>query len=52
MFADTAKINFNIENMHSLSGQRIVITNANTGEQTEVIAGGEETQEGLKSNNV
>lgn len=52
MFADTAKINFNIENMHSLSGQRIVITNANTGEQTEVIAGGEETQEGLKSNYV
>lgn len=52
MFADTAKINFNIENMHSLSGQRIVITNANTGEQTEVIAGGEETQEGLNSNYV
>jgi len=52
MFADTAKINLNIENMNSLAGQKIVITDAKTGAQVEVIAGGEETQEGLNSNYV
>ncbi len=52
MFADTAKINLNIENMNSLAGQKVIITDRITGEQTEVIAGGEETQNGITSNYV
>lgn len=52
MFADTAKINLNIENMQNLAGQKIVITNEITGQTQEVYAGEELTRNGLISNSV
>lgn len=52
MFADTAKINLNIENMNSLEGQRITITNETTGKTEEVYAGEELTRNGLITNSV
>ena len=52
MFADTAKINLNIENMNSLKGQKIVITDELTGKTKEVIAGDTETRNDLLTNYV
>ena len=52
MFADTAKINLNIENMNSMAGQKIIVTDINTGAEIEVIAGGEENKHNLNSNYV
>lgn len=50
MFADTAKINLNIENMNSLKGQKIVITDELTGKTKEVVAGDTETRNNLLTN--
>ena len=52
MFADTAKINLNIENMNSLKGQKIVITDELTGKTKEVIAGDAETRNDILTNYV
>ena len=52
MFADTAKINLNIENMNSLKGQKIVITDELTGKTKEVVAGDSETRSNLLTNYV
>lgn len=52
MFADTAKINLNIENMSSLKGQKITVTNAQTGITEDVYAGEELTRNELISNSV
>lgn len=52
MFADTAKINLNIENMDSLKGQKIVVTDELSGETKEVLAGDTETRDSLLTNTV
>ena len=52
MFADTAKINLNIENMNNLKGQKIVVTDELSGETKEVLAGSEETRNSLLTNTV
>ena len=50
MFADTAKINLNIENMNSLKGQKIVITDELTGKTREVLVGDTETKNNILTN--
>ena len=52
MFADTPKINLNIENMNSLKGQKIIVTDEITGETKEVLAGSEETRNSLLTNTI
>lgn len=50
MFADTAKINLNIENMNNLKGQKVVITDELTGQTKEVLAGDTQVVEDLLTN--
>lgn len=52
MFADTAKINLNIENMNSLKGQKVVVTDELSGQTKEVLAGDTETRNNLLTNTV
>lgn len=52
MFADTAKINLNIENMNNLKGQKVVVTDEMSGQTKEVLAGDTETRNNLLTNTV
>lgn len=52
MFADTAKINLNIENMNSFKGQKIVVKDEMSGATKEVLAGEEVTRNNLLTNTV
>ena len=52
MFADTAKINLNIENISKLAKQKIIVTNEVSGQTEEVSVGEQIIENGITKNSI